>query len=487
MNANIKVKLFLRVVFITLIGLFFYQCDDISDSEIEGDDINQGSYIVINSSDPEFIKLITDKGEIINIFGERDENGLPKLVKQINITNEQGEEYIYFYDNNKRLTKAIADNGTIFEYEWLSNSKVALNIICNDGINQINTEINLDELESEKSIEINTNAEMRSSEGHRSDIEFFPSTNNSINTQQHNLNAIAGYGTTHHLYVTQCGAPIFIKPYKVLLYDQSGSVLLKELIAEDVAKGHYKIVVPDGSAPTVDPQAMVNKLTAILTYYCDAEGLLGSIISPASCAAIAAKLALTGIGTSVAPQVGIACVGITAALKIYCATLGKSAGIGAPSPMDKINEQNLLKNFKLVGNMRLYTTFHGLPKNITKGFTIAEGVPSNLNAELAEDAIPRINSLVLSPSAPSANQSYTISVSVFCIPIGSTISISMSGTDGYSQQMEYKITDSSQSVGTYKMTVLGAKEAGVKDVIVVDVITADGTKISRTASLIFGK
>ncbi|MEZ5104173.1 MAG: hypothetical protein R2757_06745 [Draconibacterium sp.] len=488
MKATINLRIFSVMLLLLFTGSIFFQCDDLFKKHNDDDNdtnIADGSYIVTNSSDPEFIKLVTENNEIINVFGTRDATGLPRNVEQINITLDNGQEYQFFFNSDKQLKTVIADNGTVFNYEWLNSNKVALFIDCNDGVNQINTEIDLTELETGKSAVLNNNALMREPGDFCYDIEFTPFSDANEVDSGELLKSAAGYGTTYDLHTTSCGAPSNQNPYAVYLYDQSGSVLLKELYAEYVAKGHYKIIVPAGTAPTIDPQAAVEKLTAILSPICDAAGIYGAVLSPAACAYIAAKLALTGIGTTVAPAVGTACAGITAALSLYCATLGASGPPGSPSIMDKINEQKLLENFKLTGNMRLHVKFHGLPKSITKAFTIAEGIPAVLNAELSENAKPSIRSLDLSPSSPAANQNYTISVSVFCVPVGSSISISMVGTDGYTQNSEYVVADASESAGTFKMTVLGA-ESGVRDEITVVVRTPDGQNITRSASLIFG-
>ncbi|MDX2430945.1 MAG: hypothetical protein QNK35_08430 [Bacteroides sp.] len=487
MKTNFKLKLFFRIVVLITAGLIFNQCDEDSNQTEDIGGVAEGSYIVTNSSDPEFVKLVTENGEVVNVFGKRDANGLPEVVQQINITNENGEIYSFYYDDNKKLTTVVADNGSVFNYEWISDDRVVLIIDCNDGVNQINTEINLNELETYKSVEINANATMRDAGDRCFDIEFTPIAHKELETRQLALKSLNAYGTTYDLYTTSCGAPIFQPPSRVYLKDQSGSVFLteKELSAQSVSMGHYSIIVPSGSAPSIDPQAAVEKLTAILTPICDAAGLYGAVLSPAACAYIAAKLALTGIGVTVAPGVGIACTGITSALAIYCKTLGASGPPGLPSIMDKLNELKLLDYFKLTGNMRMYVEFPGLLNNTTKAFTISEGVSATLNVELSENGEPSIRSLSLNPSSPVADQDYTVSVSVFCVPVGSTVSISMVGTDGYAQYEDYTISDPMESAGIFKMTVLGA-ETGVRDEITVEIRTSSGQTITRSASLIFG-
>lgn len=485
-------KLASRILIISFFGLLVFGCNlfDFLNKDKDNEGIGDGSYITTNSTDPEFVKLVTDKGEIVNVFGSRDNNGMPESVRHINITTENGEEYSFYYDNNHRLITAVADNGTVFNYEWLDNNKVALSIICNDGINQINTEIDLNELKSGKITQVNYNAKIRNPGNVCYDIEFTPFANELKKTAQNKLKSANSEGTTYNLYTTSCGIPADQSIYGVYIYDQSGSVMLKELSAENVAKGHYTITVPSGTAPELDPQAAVEKLTSILSQYCDAAGLVGGkteqlILTSSACAFIAGKLALTGIGLTVAPTVGAACAGITTAMVVYCSTLGASGDPGTPSILDKINELKLLENFKLTGNMRLHVTFLGLPNNVTKGFTIAEGVSSSLNAEMSENAKPTIRSLDLSPSSPAVDQDYQISVSVFCVPVGSIVTISMVGSDGYTKSSNYPVSTAAESSGKFSLTIPGA-EKGVKDEITATIKTPDGQTITRSASLIFG-
>ncbi len=444
----------------------------------------------INPADPEFIKLVTNDGDVIRVFGERDNNGLPQGIRMINFEHKNGEKNLLYFNESGKLSGAIADNGTVFQYEWITNSRVAVNILANDGINQVNTEIDLSELKNEKKSAI-VEPEITSRRHQREDcfdITFEP-YNFQEPENQVNLKSASAYGTTHNLLLTSCGAPTFADIYRVLLYDQSGSVMLKELYAKPVAKGHYQITIPDGTAPSINPQAAGEKLAGVLSKFCDGMTLtLGNELLTSSqfCMALSLALAKTGVGITMAPKALVACEGLSKAMVLYCQKFGQTAGIGAPSILDKIIESKLLEEFKVTGNMRLHVVINALPKNITKAFTIAEGVPKTFSAELSENAKPSITSLTLSPSSPSADQDYTVSATVFCMPVGTKIKIEMSGSDGYTQEQNFAVNNPQQSSGTFSMTVPGA-ETGVRDNITVTVQPPTGSPIIRYASLIFGK
>ncbi|SHF42372.1 hypothetical protein SAMN05444274_105166 [Mariniphaga anaerophila] len=478
-------RLIPSLLLLVFIAIFFCQCEKLFKSKDDDSNVAEGSYIATNASDPEFVKLVTKDGEIINVFGTRDANGMPDEVKQINITIEGDQEYVFLFNDNKEIETVIAANGTVFNFEWLSSEKVALFIDCNDGVNQINTEIDLNDLDAEKSARVNYNAPIRETGNFCYDIEFHPFVDAEDWENAGMLKSATASGTVYSLRTTSCGAPTNQQPYSVDVFDITGHVHIKKLYAEYVSKGVYSITIPSGTAPTIDPQGAIEKLTAILGPICDAGGIYAATLSPTMCVYLAAKLAATGIGIKVAPAVGVACTGVVAALSVYCATLGASGPPGSPSIMDKINEQKLLEDFKSQGEMRLYVRFHGLPSPILKAYTVREGVSAILNAELSANAKPSIRSLNLSPAAPAAKQSYTITVSVFCLPVGSTVSISMVGTDGWTQNSQYTVSSAEESAGTYKMSVVGAA-TGVRDEITVVVNTPDGQSITRNASLIFG-
>ena len=451
---------------------------------------SEGTYMTINPSDPEFIKLVTLEGDIINVFGERDNQGFPNEIRQINFEHKNGEKYSLTFGSNRKMISAIADNGTVFKYDWISNTKVAVNIISSDGINQVNTEIDLKDLSKvKKAVAENfTTIGTRHQREECFDLDFVP-FEQELTDEPLLLKSTSNYGTTHNLLLTSCGSPTFADIYRVNLYDQSGSVLLKQLYANPIAKGQYSITVPSGSAPSLNPQNAAKKLASVLATFCDAIELAGSnqlLASSQFCVSLSLALAKTGVGITVAPKALVACEGIAKSMVLYCKYFGQSAGIGAPSILDKIVESEYIEELKLTGNMRLYVVINALPNNITKAFTIAEGSPQTLKAEISENAKPNITSLVLSPSSPSENQDYTVSVSVFCMPVGTKVTMDMVGTDGWTQERNFTVNNPQQSSGTFSMTVPGA-ETGVRDNITVTVQPPTGSPIIRSASLIFGK
>jgi hypothetical protein len=73
---------------------------------------------------------------------------------------------------------------------------------------------------------------------------------------------------------------------------------------------------------------------------------------------------------------------------------------------------------------------------------------------------------------------------MYCLKLGSTVTISVEGTDGYTASNVTTINETQQA-GTFNLTVPGAETAGIQDVVTLTVLLPDGTKITRTAQLIF--
>lgn len=106
----------------------------------------------------------------------------------------------------------------------------------------------------------------------------------------------------------------------------------------------------------------------------------------------------------------------------------------------------------------------------------------DVNIHCDIDGDPTLDSFTLNPDFPAAGQSYVASATYHCVPVGSTITMSIVGTDGYSNSRTSKVTNTS---GTAELYVPGA-ETGVKDVCKVVITPTEGKQITMTASLMFG-
>ncbi|ACE83656.1 hypothetical protein [Cellvibrio japonicus] len=99
----------------------------------------------------------------------------------------------------------------------------------------------------------------------------------------------------------------------------------------------------------------------------------------------------------------------------------------------------------------------------------------------SENKDPKIINISLSPPNPSEGQSYIVSFGVDCTSAPEyMVSISVSGTDNYTDSITYPVDPSSE----YDLFVPGAL-SGIRDTIIIS-LKKDGVEVSRqTASLVF--
>ena len=97
---------------------------------------------------------------------------------------------------------------------------------------------------------------------------------------------------------------------------------------------------------------------------------------------------------------------------------------------------------------------------------------------------PTIKSFTLNPPDPAEYQSYEGTVSISCLPSASVITLSIVGTDGYEDSIDYTVSEA-QAQGEYTLYVPGSY-SGVQDVVTLKLALPGGKEIVRTASLVFG-
>lgn len=131
------------------------------------------------------------------------------------------------------------------------------------------------------------------------------------------------------------------------------------------------------------------------------------------------------------------------------------------------------------------------PIVITSKGSKLTGVSSGLIAstgpypDLTVDApsTTEIFALSLTPSSPANGPDYVAKGTVFCALAGDVVTISVMGTDGYTDSVAQ--TASANETQGFELVVPGA-ESGVRDVVTLHITRGGATVASRTAELIFG-
>jgi hypothetical protein len=429
-----------------------------------------------NVSDPLFINYSGDDGEQINVYGIRDDQGLPSQVNLVDIKNTDGTANQFFVDEVGRPEYILSDNGTQFLFEWLNESQFALTVYAPDGENQINTLVDLstDTSGSSQRTEIRTRDKKD-----KLSLSFIPG--GFVQKSLENTSGIANA----KIFVEQCGLPINAS---VLVNVQSASIgnYNHTFKANPISTGVYQVQIPDFAAETIDAQKVCAALESKLNIWCDIVGT--PISQPDGLAWAAATCQATAIAAVTLSPVASAavlnaCNSMVAATALYCGTLGGSAAPNAPSVLESICKAEITE-YTFEEDLKIFAYTPALPSDL-KSDTY-EGPQNGPFPDFLIDFgfSPKVQGFVLQPSAPAAGQDYQATISAFCLPLGTTVNINVSGSDGYTDSISYNISLETGSSGTFVLTVPGA-ESGVQDVCVVRINFPDGNVITKTASLVF--
>jgi hypothetical protein len=455
-----KISVYL-MLFLFLFSGITCKKDNGDDNEIKSDFI-----VMSNGTDP-LIATCTKDGSVIDFYGQRNNDGIPLNVDNVIIKNTS-DTTIYNLDNLGRPTKILSQNGTQFEFNWISSQKAVLTILSKDGQTQINTEIDFAN-GSTKKYQLKKSSSMRN--GRPLKLNFFSPTN--INLKGLNTNGNCMINVNSCGGVTDAEVMLFVK-------DKSGKTLGSYPTVR-IEKGKYSASIPTNLAPTLNPSEICNSVVSVLDNACILNDMPG--IPMYLCSSISAALAATGIAAPVAAAIAASCATVTAGMELYCSTLGYSPVPGAPSLAEQIcNAQVLNKTF--AEDIIICARANAIPYNSYSQFVTVSGNGPfpNLIIELSSETA--IRTLTLNPSSPIAEQDYIAECNVFCLKAGTTVKLSIVGSDDYTDSITYDIT-STQPEGIFSLTVPGA-EKGVNDVITLEIILPNGTFMKRTASLVFG-
>lgn len=248
-----------------------------------------------------------------------------------------------------------------------------------------------------------------------------------------------------------------------------------------IGTGHYSYYIPNGimTHHNIDLDDYCDVIANVMGKVC----FVNELMSAGGCAAISMALAFAGVTAVSAPGFFLVCEKITVALDVVCAFFTDVPGTtGTSFFADGIC--GLLRNKKIAWNTPLYLSpvVCAIPQNIKGLSKIYDGKHDLPDLNVSWGGAPRITDVTLNPPAPLAYVSYDAVANLYCLPAGTIITMSIVGTDGYSNSKTYIVGDEVHYVAT--LYVPGSY-AGVRDVCTVRLDMPDGSSLSRTAQLYF--
>lgn len=466
-----------------------------SDSDDNGGGGNQksspGIYACLNPTDPTFITMANSKGEEAVISGSKTSTGLPNKVEQIVVKNAGETEYTQMYLNNDQLLeKVIAPNGVQMQFDWVSKTKAAVTLIDPNTGEQLNTVIDFAN-QSAAAPSINTNAPMRSG---KATMTLEPTRYEEPASDGHMLHRASG--NTGDIYVEECDYPqpnveVLVGVYgwtEVNGYGNKGKWKCN-ILCKNVGKGHYQFTVPSDQYEHTNIAGFAGKINDIINEICSYNSytLPGSGAKQYLCVAIGAAITAAGVGISAPVAAGFvaACTATTTSIDTVCGLVNGNLDTppGAPTLVDQLLE--ILKEEEFKWN-RLYLQpfVNAIPKCKYGDAQVLVDGEAFKSTTISLGGSPTIAAFALNPPAPAHGVSYTATAVMGCLPVGTKVTMSIVGTDNYTNSETTTVPEDGTKSYTAKLYVPGAA-TGVKDVCTVTVTLPDGSILEKKASLVF--
>jgi len=465
------------------------------DKDDNGSSPDYGESVVTfynNIDDALILSILSEEGDSVAYFGEKNAQGVPTAVTSAIIylrdqKLDTGDDtyryqnetaYISLEGYNGLPSKIITSDFT-FQFEWESESQVVITTIENEGSARSQVALDLTDTPESRSfappegiVQPRTLADrpdqalsQRTAPADRMIPDYLKSSSSTIT-------------------VEQCG--IALKDARVTLQLVQDGVF-NNYHTNEVAPGSYLATLP------VTGQALYDKVDDAcmasldyVSYGCEAADHM-----KAMAAATCAKIVLsTAVAPPVAAVLGKACVGAFGAYALYCLagdwtpTLPFdtwSLGMTPKEMLCKSIAYTLDRGLKLDGgdityNVNMFHASLGASWHDNLATTPATGPYPNPSISLEGEQ--EVLSFSASPGNPPPGVGYTAHAQLACVEPGSTIGISIVGTDGYSDSTSCAASETNQSCSLY---VPGA-EGGVKDFLT---LTVNGVEM-QTLEVVFG-
>lgn len=446
--------------------------------EVEGESSYYQVYGSTNPYDQIIALIYTQDHDSIMVYGDKDANAIPVTVRELIIHQHDAEgRTVIKFDEQNRPVDYVAPNGVRMLLEWLDESSAALTLIYLETGEQLNTIVYFDEGRQERM--------SHPSNTRNGSTSMTIDSNPKIKNESDHCSTKTAQG---FLYGTACGGMQGYGTYWVNVYKAVGvyDMFIGSLPCTHVVDNKYRYTIPDGlfEHHHINVADICNGVLGTVNNVCTLIEGAGPAGMQYICISISAAIASAGVSAPAAAAFLVVCEGVNAALTFYCNTLGYSPAPGAPSLSEGFCEFFRNLDYNWTDPIKLVPVLNALPHDVYgTGIWYEYG---NLNPSplyVDSGGNPAINSFELIPSAPVAYQGYEAIAHLSCLPIGTLITMSIVGTDGYTNSQSQTIqTDNPYFDATLHVP---GSYSGVYDVCTVVVTPPGGPSLTKTASLVF--
>lgn len=426
-----------------------------------------------NSS--EICYFVKENGDSITIIGDKDENGCAKSVYLMKY-NSATQKLNTRFDDQMRPTSITYNNNVEITFDWIDNNRAIVKAFDPETRTYITTEWDVNNsVNSAAKAKLTRSSDVIPRSG---DLKLVVRDREqpSRQTRAVPVDEISDQYCTFS--VTQCNYPTDVSTWIGLMSAKPYKFIENLEYYKKVSRGVYLYRIPSGSYPS---KATNQELC---------QNIDNWILSP-----LQGGLTLLAGFSSVADVITLACastgIGVPPAAILEALTVATVVGAGTLTIfMDANGTQGLMSTFNPDWYYKEYVVSDlVLSPHIITSTDVIDLEKKQINPETQDitiscdiDGDPTIDSFILDPDFPAKGQSYVATATFHCVPVGSTIKMSIVGTDGYSDSKSVTVSTTS---GIAELYVPGA-ETGVRDVCTVVVTPPYGESITMTASLMFG-
>lgn len=471
-----------KIIISLLAVLLFGACEVEFDFQDEINDSFNYARVNRDASNSELMSIITESGDTITWYGDKNQNGTALNIKTIEQTTIDGIKNFIDFDESGRLISITNNIGVIIEFEWQSSTTAVITANSQKDNYFISTFVDFSNKDNTQNKEKTLNNSNRLKEQLKLDILNNRQYSDLILKEKEIYNTQEDFPKSQEvwLYISRCNSGYDAKNYLILKNATNGITigkLVNYVNYSNVSKGNYSYQLPLCSYPSsATNQQLCASIDAILR---NIENTMSAILVDSAPIIYAINYAafITGYGTVpavITDAIVLALNAINCGISIF-----NSYG-GVAGMMQRINSEWYYREY-IISDLNI------IPVAFTKTTTVmgeeyrANPTMNVIDVYLDIPGEPIINSFILNPSHPQEGQGYTATVDYNCIPENSTITLSIEGTDGYSDSVTSNISGSGSAV----LYVPGA-ESGVYDLCTVIINMPFGETITMNASLIFG-
>lgn len=464
--------------------VLFHSCEGLDFGG--GNGLKNGEFMYTDYDTDILLTGKTDNGDEVTIIGTKDSQGYPTSITGFQFKEKSSKKEGTLTFKGDKLVQAETGDGVTILFDWLNNGELAVTMVDQETGEEFKTSY---KPEGKAATGFSSQQPSTRNGNTTLTVEKYATPEEVAITPEIGTKAAGTKATGNvkgYIKVQKCGYPDDdAQPY-VSIYKDNGfgsyNVWVGDYFATRIGKGEYEYSFPGSEQPhhEINIAKYAGDIATFMGYVCGVSSGNEEYLT-GFCPLVAAALGSTGIGLGAAGGFVAACATTIAGLKIYCSTFG--AGVPGGDDIASVIAKKL--DVKWDEPLVIVPFLNALPKSIKgKPFTYTSGNTISNASEFSSEE-PTIAIFQLTPAAPSSGQSYDAKAALKCVPAGAKVTISIEGTDGYSNS---KTETFDEAIYTTVVTlhVPGAAK-GVRDVCKVVVELPNGDQMNKSASLVFGE